>query len=251
MNVCEPYLERWLIGNTYACREGKGRNAAVSRAASFARQHPYFLKLDIRKYFDSIRHEILLGRLGRLFKDHRLLALLEQVIQGYRGSLGHGLPIGSLTSQHFANFYLGYCDRHITETLRIPAYVRYMDDMALWGEREQLKQALASCREFLSGLGLELKASPYLNRTRHGMDFLGTRIYRTHTTLNRASRVRYRRKLVRLEAQYESGEIAEAELQCRATALTAFTLTKGVSAWRFRRRLLDCLEVCGPRARTG
>ncbi len=55
--VCEPVFERFLIADTFACRRGKGREAAVERAKQFARRYPWFLKLDIRKYFDSIEHE--------------------------------------------------------------------------------------------------------------------------------------------------------------------------------------------------
>jgi hypothetical protein len=91
-----------------------------------------------------------------------------------RGHLpGRGLPIGSLTSQHFANSYLGGLDRLIKEELRIKGYVRYMDDLALWSEaRSCLRSALATVEAYLRAeLGLELKPSPYLNRMAHGMDF--------------------------------------------------------------------------------
>ena len=77
MNVCEPAFERWLIADTFACRTGKGRLAALERARSFCRRFPFYLKLDIRKYFDSVPHDLLLARLGRLFKDRRLMELLQ------------------------------------------------------------------------------------------------------------------------------------------------------------------------------
>jgi RNA-directed DNA polymerase len=86
MNVCEPYLDRWLIDDTFACRRGKGRIAAVLRARCFAQRFPFFLKLDIRKYFDSVPHAELAARLRRRFKDERLLQLLERVI----ASMGEG-----------------------------------------------------------------------------------------------------------------------------------------------------------------
>ena len=59
MNVCEPVLERYAIHDSYACRTGKGMHAAVLRAQAFTRQFPWYLKLDVRKYFDSIHHETL------------------------------------------------------------------------------------------------------------------------------------------------------------------------------------------------
>jgi hypothetical protein len=103
LNVCEPVFERWLIDDTFACRKGKGRLAALERARRFAARNGYFLKLDVRRYFESIAHDILVARLERLFKDDRLLALVRRIIASFAAAPGRGLPIGSLTSQHFAN----------------------------------------------------------------------------------------------------------------------------------------------------
>ncbi len=101
--VCEPVLERLLIADTFACRRGKGREAAVERAKQFATRYPWFLKLDIRKYFNSVDHERLIALLGRRFKDRRLLDLFDRIIASYEVTPGTGVPIGSLTSQYFAN----------------------------------------------------------------------------------------------------------------------------------------------------
>ncbi len=252
MNVCEPHFERWLIDDTYACRKGKGRVAALLRARRFAARAPYFLKLDIRKHFDSVPHDELLRRLARRFKDRRLLALWERIVRGFRGAVGRGLPIGSLTSQHFANFYLGGFDRFVKETRRIGGYVRYMDDMALWGERDELKATLSAGEEFLGReLRLEWKPVPYLNRTEHGMDFLGCRLDRRRLTLNARGRKRFRRKLARLEDGFATGEIGESELQRRATSLFAFAKTAGLSSRGFRQSVLQRLGVGGRAAPPG
>jgi len=117
MNVCEPALDRWLIDDTFACRVGRGREAAIGRAMQFCRTLPWCLKLDIRKYFDSINHDRLLELLTRRFKELRLRGLFEQIVRSFRGTQRIGLPIGSLTSQHFANFYLGWFDRHVKGVL--------------------------------------------------------------------------------------------------------------------------------------
>lgn len=253
INVCEGVFERWLIADTYACRRGKGREAAVQRARYFARRYPCFLKLDVRKYFDSIPHEHLLARLERLFKDRAVLDLFTRVVRCFRGDLGCGLPIGSLTSQHLANFYLGWFDRFVKEHLRLRGYVRYMDDMALWGNStNELREVLARCQEFLTEeLGLELKPNSHLNRTAHGMDFLGCRIYPTHVVLNRRSRQRFRSRLIALEEAHANGELSESELQQRATALVAFAHSAGAASWRFRTRVLQELVERGHEARTG
>jgi RNA-directed DNA polymerase len=241
--VCGPVLDRWLLSDTFACRVGKGRIAAVDRAAAFASRFPFFLKLDIRKYFDSIPHRTLLARLARRFKDRRVLDLFDRIVRSFRGGTGLGLPIGSLTSQHFANFYLGWFDREVKERWQVPGYVRYMDDMALWSmDRDELSRVEDLASRWLSDeLGLEVKPFPYRNRTIAGMDFLGCRVFSDHVTLNRRGRTRFRRKLAALQGLFEMGGISERELQSRATALIAFTRTAGVSAWQTRRALIDRL----------
>ncbi len=246
INVCEPVIERWLIGDTFACRRGKGRIAGLARARQFAGRFAYFLKMDIRQYFASISHEILAGRLERLFKDRRLLELLRRIIASYGSTPGRGLPIGSLTSQHFANFYLGWFDRLVKEGLRSRGYVRYMDDFVLWADSAApLREHLAIATSFLKhDLDLEAKPSPYINRVEHGMDFLGCRVFPEHTILNRRSRVRFRRQLRGLELSYLSGGIDELNLQQRATALVAFTRTPGLSSWRFRQGVIESMPVC-------
>jgi retron-type reverse transcriptase len=237
LNVCEPVFERALIHDSYACRRGKGRVACLQRAQQFARRYPFFLKLDVRKYFDSVDHKCLKESLARKFKDRRLLTLLERIIDSYEVTPGKGVPIGSLTSQHFANFYLGRCDRLIKEDCRIPGYVRYMDDMALWSNSTaQLKERLKTMESFMAGtLNLELKPVPLINRTAHGMDFLGCRIFPTHQVLNARSRRRFRGKLKAIELALTNGAITELGAQRHAQALIAFTKTTGMKTWRFRR----------------
>ncbi len=164
-NVCEPVFERNLIADSYACRRGKGRIAALLRAQEFARRSAVFLKTDIRRYFPSVSHGILGARLERLFKDRRLLDLLRRIIASFESSPGRGLPIGSLTSQHFANFYLGSFDRFVKEGLRCKGYVRYMDDSALWAATSHdLRAHLAMAETFLTNeLDLEFKPRPFLS----------------------------------------------------------------------------------------
>jgi RNA-directed DNA polymerase len=252
MNVCEPHFERWLIADTFACRVGKGRQAALHRGGRFARSHKWFLSMDVRKYFDSVCHRTLKAALERRLKDARLLALMERIIDSYRGELGHGLPIGSLTSQHFANFYLDCFDRFVKETLQVRGYLRYMDDMVIWGDGpSMLKDALSRGSEFLADqLGLSLKPTPFINRTLHGMDFLGARLFPTHSILNRRSRIRYRRRLRDLDRKLAIDAIDGREHQQRATALTAFASKSGVCSWKFRHNLLFPQSVSGQTART-
>lgn len=247
MNLCEPVLDRWLIDDTFACRNGKGREAAILRAQHFTRNAAWCLKLDVRKYFDSISHQRLLHLLERRFKDERLLQLLNLIIAAYRGEMGVGVPIGSLTSQHFANFYLGWLDRFVKETLRVRGYVRYMDDMVLWhSNREALVEIHSCCQQFATvHLGLEFKPSS-VQRTGVGVAFLGCRIWPTHVELNRRSKRRWRRRVRVLERAERLGLISESNLQQRLAALTAFSQAAGAKSWRFRNSVLQPSAVNDP-----
>jgi hypothetical protein len=247
MNVCEPVLDRWLIDETFACRVGHGREAAVKRAMHFCRTQPWCLKLDVRKYFDSINHDQLLSLLTRKFKEVPLLILLNRIVRSFRGTQRMGLPIGSLMSQHFANFYLGWFDRYVKESIQVRGYVRYMDDMLIWGDnRHDLKIVQQECEQFVSDvLGLELKP-PQVRRIEQGIGFLGCRLFPTHVELNRRSKHRWQKRVRFLERAYRLGLLNDLDLQKRLTSLSAFAKGGEVCSWKFRTSVLQPYTVDEP-----
>ena len=228
MNVCEPWFDKWLVFDTYACRRGKGQMAAVRRAQHFARRHTWFLKCDIRKYYDSIPHDRLRALLRRKFKDADILGWFDRIIGTYETAPGCGLPIGNLMSQHFANLYLDALDR------RHRPYVRYMDDFIFWGDsREGLKRIRDDIAAFAEGeLGLQLKDSPVVNRTELGMDFLGMRVFPDRVWLGREARRRYLAKTGQVERELGLGRISERDAQESLTALSSFPRQADSLAWR-------------------
>lgn len=240
MNVCEPYFDKWLVFDSYACRVGKGQKAAFVRARQFAHRYRWFLKCDFRKYFDSIPHDRLKAMLARRFKDPMVLAWLGRIIDSYEKTPGRGLPIGNLTSQHLANLYLDPLDRMIAYggcAGRAPlpcGCVRYMDDFIFWADDKSTLLAFRDevVRFARDELGLELKQEPFVNRTAEGMDFLGMRVFPGSVRLSRASRIRYQRKVAGYERMFASGALSEEELQNRVTSLTAFTGWADARRWR-------------------
>ena len=201
-------------------RERVLHHALVGR---YSGRHQWFLKLDVRKYFDSIPHAQLLAEIERRFRDKRVFALWRGIVASYETEPGRGLPIGALTSQYLANFYLGAVDRLVKEKLRVPGYVRYMDDMALWGDKDLLMAARCDVDNYLwFSLGLALKANWHLQPVRRGMDFLGYRVGPHGSTLNRPSRRRFLRRWNWCERALLGGRIDESQAQRRVLALTAF-----------------------------
>lgn len=234
-DVLEPYLEQRLISDTYACRRGKGTHAAIARAQQFARRYRYFAKCDVRKYFQSIDHSLLQGLLARLFKDPALLGLLSRIIAHAPpdATPGKGLPIGNLTSQHFANLYLGELDHYLKARRRIKGYLRYMDDLVLFADdKPMLHRWLADLRRFLQEtLRLELKqGATLLAPVTEGIPFLGFRVYSGVIRLDKRGLRRFRRNVRGRERAYRAGRLGMEELaSCMASlfahAAHADTLT--------------------------
>jgi hypothetical protein len=120
-----------------------------------------------------------------------------------------------------------------------------MDDFVFWDDNKQrMKEACVLAEKFLcETLSLQLKRSPVLNRSGHGMSFLGAKVFPGHITLNRASRMRFCRKIRILERLHEQGRIDSGELQARATALIAFATAGPTRSWRWRSRVVSSLGV--------
>ena len=234
MNVCETVFERYAIYDSYACRKFKGSLGAVKRARSFAGKSRYYLKLDIAKYFDSIDHAVLNEKLRRIFKDERLLDLFEKIIASYETARGKGLPIGNLTSQHFANFYLGFLDHYIKEKLKSKMYARYMDDFILFGESKyEMKSRLNAIRSFLeSELKLSLKNDIRLNKNTEGIDFLGYRVYPDKIKLSKKSAKRFINKFIVYENKLASNQWSENEYLRHIEPLIAFTKKADANSFR-------------------
>lgn len=195
MHVLEPLFERFSIHHSYACRKGKGLHRAIAYAVKNQRKHKYFLKLDIKKYFDSIDHRVLKELLEKRIDNASILKLLCTIIDSAQG--GVGLPIGNLTSQHFANYYLGYMDHYIVDYLGCGAYLRYMDDFVLWDEsKERLQEYKEKIADFCeSGLSLELKPqAERLAPTSFALPLLGFRIFPNKMRLSPISERRFRQK---------------------------------------------------------
>ncbi|MCK5822918.1 MAG: RNA-directed DNA polymerase [Bacteroidales bacterium] len=224
MNVCHPVFEQQQIFDSYATRINKGTYAALHRAEYFQNKYQWFLKLDIRKYFGSIDHNILFILLQQKFKDHQLLQIFKQIIGSYETEQNKGLPIGNLTSQYFANYYLSFADRFIKQELKIPAYVRYMDDMVLWSNsKDHLLKAGKVTTMFLSEkLALKLKTYD-LNINTHGITFLGYRIFKDKIRLSARSKKRFITKTKQYENKLKNNEWTQNEYQKHILPLLAYT----------------------------
>jgi retron-type reverse transcriptase len=248
INICEPVFEAYQVFDSYACRRGKGLDAALERTRTFMACGGWYLKLDVRKYFDTIHHETLKALLRRRFKDRIVLRHFAEIIDGHESSPGRGVPIGNLTSQHFSNFYLAPLDHHIKEVLRVGRYVRYMDDFVLWhAERDALALFRQQVDEFL-GERLQLEFKPaVLQPCGAGLTFLGYRIFPHRVGLSPRSRHRFLRKGHAYQAMLDAGLWDDRETARHMAPLLAF-IRRGASR-QFRERFLHEIGRL-PEART-
>ncbi|MCK5519725.1 MAG: RNA-directed DNA polymerase [Candidatus Marinimicrobia bacterium] len=224
MNICDPAFEKMQIYDSYACRKNKGTDRAVLRAFHFSKHYKYFLKLDIVKYFNSVSHDILIQLLEKKFSDKRLNKIFNQIIGSYATEPGKGIPIGNLTSQYFANYYLGFLDHYIKNELRVKGYLRYMDDFVLFSDNIMILHNLAERIKLFCEEVLKLKMhSPYINSSCMGLPFLGFLIKAQGIYLSGKKKRRLQKKHKIYENWYIKGHLSEAELGVRVNALWAQT----------------------------
>lgn len=236
MSVIGPVLDRGLVDDSFACRVGKGSLAAVHRVQHHARRFSWFGKLDVRKYFASIDHRLLMSALERRFKNERLLALVWRIIDAHHETTGRGLPIGALTSQNFANFFLSPFDRWLLDQPQVHGIVRYMDDVLWWCDCRKDAIAIASrAEEFLATrLSLTIRSPTIVNRSERGVTCCGFRIFPGIIKLTRRRKERYRAARNRWERRFHRGEESALCLQAGYASALAMTTPAHSVAWRRR-----------------
>jgi retron-type reverse transcriptase len=273
-SVLEPIFERTFIFDSYACRRGKGTHAAVRRAQRFARQFRYVLKGDIRKFFPSLDHEILKHRLARKIKDPDVLWLTGRIIDHSNaqdeaaikvagtlrvpsaeprhtecacyfpgdnlftpGERPRGIPIGNQTSQFFANVYLDPLDHFVKDRLRMPAYVRYVDDFLVFSnDKRQLADVRKRIANFLVMLRLRLHPRKIVVfPVRDGIRFLGYRVFPTHRLLAKENVWRFLRCVRRMQAAFRAGRMSFAEVRQRLMSWSGHA--GQADTWRLRAHL--------------
>ena len=233
MNVCGPIFEQRLIFDTYATRKGKGTYAAIERAEHYLRKKYYWAKMDVRKYFDSVSHSILFEKLQTIFKDPFVLRLLGHILASYQSDFDEGLPIGNLTSQYFANFYLSSADYFAKQNLKIPGYVRYMDDILFFSpDKTELQKSVELFRNYLAQtLLLYIKPVVY-GSAKQWLPFLGYRLLPYQRDLNSKSKRRFALKYRLYYAQYRKGLWTENQYVQHLNPLFAFVQQANSKAFR-------------------
>lgn len=266
MNLLEQILDQHFHPDSYACRKEKGTLAAVNRLQKKMNQYNYALQCDIKKFFPSIDHEIMKETFRRLIKDKKILWLMDMIVDSSNEQPGElawfagdnlftpaehrkGLPIGNLTSQWFANWYLNGLDHFITSTLGLGAYVRYCDDfIVLHNDKEILRESLEQIEEYLEEFRLKLHPNKlFIRPVRYGITFVGYRTWPTHKILKKTNIRKFRRRLRWMKDCYSQGRLEWPDVKQRLDSWLGYaghadtkTLIKALSKeWKFTRGHAD------------
>ena len=194
VNIIKPIIMKPMYEHSYGsvpkrgCQLGKKQ---INKWYKDKRNTKYCLKMDIRKYFDSIPHTLIKQKLAAQIHDEKFLAVLFEVIDVNQ----KGLPLGFYTSQWLANWYLTDLDHYIKEDLGAKYYIRYMDDMVVFGSnKRKLHKMRIQIEDALKALGLSMKTDWQIfpSKTR-ALDFMGFRFFRNKTTLRKTIALKARR----------------------------------------------------------
>lgn len=212
LQVIEKYLIRNLTTDTYSAIPNRGIHYGLKRVMhdmqTDVKGCQYCLKLDARKYYPSVDHDILKAKYRRLFKDKDLLWLLDEIIDSTEGN--KGIPIGNYLSQYSGNFYLSSFDHWIKETKHVKHYHRYMDDIVIFGEsKEELHQLRKEVDEYFR---IELKLTVKDNwqvfpSYVRGVDFLGYRVFMNYVLLRKCTCKQMKKKMVVIRKKVEQGNM--------------------------------------------
>ena len=254
--IMMPIFERTFIYDSYANRIGFGTHRALKRFTVFARQYPYVLQCDIQKYFANIDHEILKTLIRRKIKCKDTLWLVDTIIDHSNPQEApilyfagddlltpierrKGLPVGNLTSQLFANIYLNGFDHFVKQRLKISAYLRYVDDFALFSNNKaELQQARILLEDYLGSLRLKIHPiKSQLFKTKIGANFLGFRILPDRIRVRSENLRRANKRLLKMQRAYQQQSMDLSQISCSIRSWLAH-LEQG-NTWRLREKMLQ------------
>lgn len=234
MNLAGDVLEKAMMPSSYACRSHKGVHKAVQKVQQHLCHYPFYGKIDIAGYFASISHTRLLQVLATRFKGDALISQLDRIINSHHSSAQCGLPIGSLTSQYFANYYLDGLDRLLAGLPAVRAQVRYMDDIIWWCDSKlAVRETLNSVTAWLqTERDLQVKQTVQIQASKLGVTYCGFRILPGVIRLSRRRKRRYQQRRQFWEQCYLQQQISSHQLQTAYAAVHAITAGTDSQAWR-------------------
>jgi retron-type reverse transcriptase len=221
-NVIQPIFEKDFIYDSFANQKNKGTHLAIKRLEKFIRKVSvvnkntvtcggFALRADVRHYFDSVDHKILLEIIKRKIKDDKLILLIKNILENHKQeTIGKGIPLGNLTSQFFANVYLNELDKFVKHVLKARYYIRYVDDfIILHKNKAVLEKWKNEISNFLRS-ALQLELHPEKSRIislNEGITMLGFRVFYRYRLLKKSNARRIWKRLERFKNEIDKNDI--------------------------------------------
>jgi retron-type reverse transcriptase len=205
LQIIIPIWDNLMIFDSYACRMGKGMHQASSKTMGYVKKYEYCLKCDIKKFYPSIKHKILIDIVERKIKCKDTLWLLKDIINSFDGE--KNTPIGNYTSQWFGNLYMNEVDTYV-KNKKYKAYIRYCDDFVIFSDdKKDLHVLKLEIEDFLL-TKLSLKFSRWsIFNNKQGVDFLGYRHFSNKILLRKTTSKRVMARIKELPKAYKNGII--------------------------------------------
>ncbi|MDD5731431.1 MAG: reverse transcriptase domain-containing protein [Patescibacteria group bacterium] len=264
--ILYPIFDKTFIHDSYSCRNEKGTHKAVDRLQSFLRRdtpwrvstgevkyYRVIIKLDIKKFFASVDHEILFDLIKKKIKDENVLWLVKETIDSFntkqneRERESTGIPLGNLTSQLFANIYLNELDQFVKHRLKVKSYARYCDDFVILysvGNSHgcSLQDAVG---DFIKD-NLKLQLHPdktIIRKPNQGIDFLGYVVFPYHKILRTKTKKRMFKKLRAKKRLLDQKVISQESFE--QIRQSYFGVLKHCEGWKLTKELSDLIDKKG------
>lgn len=268
-NIIAPIFERQFIHDSYANQINKGTHSAIKRAEKFMRKVSslsnkslsgrdgqlflkkkprlgYALKADIRHYFDTVDHEILLNIIERKIKDKDVIWLIKMIVNNhYSTTECKGMPLGNVTSQFFANVYLHNLDIFVKHVLKAKYYIRYVDDFIIYHkDRKLLENWKMQINNFLK-CNLKIELHPHKSRIiqlGRGITILGYRIFYNYRLLKKSNTRRIWKRLEIFKQRYSKCKMRKDDIARSLSGWIAYA--KFANTYKLRQRVTKrCHEL--------
>ncbi len=219
-----------------------GGGALVKNAKTNNMIKGYILKADIKHFFDSVNHEVLLDILKRKIKDNRILWLTNIILKNFDDRI-KGMPIGNMTSQFFANVYLNELDYFIKRKLKAKYYIRYVDDFVILHENKNVLETYKEkTTRYLKNLRLELhQDKSKIFSLYRGVDLLGFRCFYYFKLLRKRNIKQFSKRLETLKEKYNLELITYEQIMLNIEGWFAYALW--ADTYKLRKEIIKKVNV--------
>lgn len=230
INILGPIWQSFFINDSYACIPGHGLLGASQKTMQFMRRNKYVLQCDIRKFFPSINHEIMMNIIQHKIHDRRLLNVLNEIVWSVGGNTN--LPIGNLTSQWMGNLYLNELDQFVKHNLRWRDYIRYCDDFCLYGnDKSELHDAAIKLQDFIHNKMDMVFSKCIVRRTKDGISFIGYRHFKDFILIRKNTARKLKKRIFNIINHHDFNDKSVGQLAA------AFGWTKWSSCFNYKQSI--------------